>query len=251
MKETDAFGRWSPQALLLNPGKLHKAPAFYFAPESLAERSNLWKMTALGYEPFWRRFSSTLLTGNRWNVKDECRHMIQLLQPSENEILVDAGCSTGLYARVILEEKPDASVILLDYSQHMLMQAVKLMPEGNNASFLACDAASVPIYSDAVDGIVMGGTLNELTRPDAVLTELSRLLKHGGRAVVMFLATESKTNSVLLRLLSKGGIWVPAVDFVCRLFDKAGFEIREKREAGLMRIVRLELKQDFTQSDLN
>ena len=213
-----------------------------FFPKTLAERCNLWRMTAIGYEPFWRRFSSSLLSGNNWSLENECDHMLNLLQAEEGEYIMDAGCSTGLYARSILDIQPDAFIILTDYSHAMLSKAMDYMPENKNAAYLQCDAANTPIVSGKLDGVVMGGTLNELTNPETVFSEIARLLKSDGRAVVMYLAGKEQSNSVFHRLLSGAGVWIPGRNYVHQLFDKTGFLVKEERGAGLMRIARLQLK---------
>ncbi len=256
-----------------------------FTARSMAERSNLWRVTSSVYEPLWRKFSTGVLTRGTWTLEQECAMMTAMLQPVSVGHYIDIGCSTGVYARAILSYAPDCGVILVDYSLPMLEKA-RLKTSGpatsgsgtsgpgtsdggaarrdtaggttaaseapgineakagrdagcdTLATYLQCDAAALPMADRSVDGAVMGGTLNELTEPERVLSELARVLKTGASAVIMHLARTGRAG-LFTRMLASGGVWIPDERGADAMFREAGFEIVDTRRAGIMRLVHL------------
>lgn len=209
-----------------------------FQPRSMAERSNLWHLTAAVYEPLWRRHSTRILTRGRWTLEQECRIVTGMLTPLPERNYMDAGSSAGLYARVIQAAEPDSGVILVDYSRPMLRKAVSKAIPGLRTVYLQCDAAALPIADACLDGAVMGGTLNELAEPERVLLEMARVMKKDATAVVMHLVRDGRPG-ILSKILKPGGVWIPDENDADSLFHGAGFELLDSRKAGVMRIAQL------------
>lgn len=246
---------WRPEELLEKPGittcwhsgdrsrqnmeggkAVHEARRGHFVAKSMAERSNLWRLTAAVYEPLWRRYSTGILTRGAWTLSDECSIIGKMLSPQSEGVYLDVGCSTGVYARALFSEEPDCAVVLLDYSRPMLLQAAKKTGKNHRAAFLQCDAAVLPFADRCFDGIVMGGTLNELTEPERVLRELLRVLKRDGRFVMMYLVRKQKKVTVVQKLAETGGVWLPDERESVDLFRDAGFRVDGTRASGNMRV---------------
>ncbi|MFO8030649.1 MAG: class I SAM-dependent methyltransferase [Cyclonatronaceae bacterium] len=246
---------WSPEELLQKPGittcrhsgnrslqnreggkAVHEDRREHFVAKSMAERSNLWRLTAAVYEPLWRRYSTGILTRGAWTLSDECSIIGKMLSPQSEGVYLDAGCSTGVYARALFSEEPNCGVVLLDYSRPMLLQAARKTGKSYRAAFLQCDAADLPFADGCFDGIVMGGTLNELTEPKRVLRELLRVLKRDGRFVMMYLVRNKKKMTVVQKLAETGGVWLPDEQESEDLYRDAGFKVDLTRAAGSMRI---------------
>lgn len=209
-----------------------------FHPQSMAERSNLWWLTAAIYEPLWRKHSTRILTHGTWTLEEECRIVAGMLAPVRGGSYLDAGCSAGLYARAIQAGEPEAGVILVDYSLPMLKKAVSKADPDARGVYLQCDMGVLPIADRCLDGAVMGGTLNELTEPEKVLSEMARVLKKNATAVVMHLVRDGRPG-LLSRSLKPGGVWIPDENDADALFLGAGFELVDSRRAGVMRILQL------------
>lgn len=73
-----------------------------------------------------------------------------------------------------------ASSLLVDYSLPMLKQA----KNHTRANRVRGDAHDLPLRSALFDGVFMGDTLHHMEDPVAVLTEVNRLLRPGGRVVI-------------------------------------------------------------------
>ncbi len=254
-------GNVAPGELLLNPGRIvycqtgrmqpsprrqiNKAGQglpLRFRSASMAERSNLWKLTAMVYEPLWRKYSTGILTRGAWSLREECDIVVEMLKPVRGANYLDLGCSTGVYARAVLEREPESGMVLVDYSLPMLERARKKIGRDARAVYLQCDAGMLPLPADCMDGAVMGGTLNELSEPERVLSELARVLEKGATAVVMHLVRTGKPT-LLTKMLAPGGVWIPEEQEVDALFRSAGFELEDSRRAGAMRISRLRTKE--------
>lgn len=70
----------------------------------------------------------------------------------------------------------------------MLEEArIKAEADETDIFLLRADGRDMPFFSKTFDGIVMGGTLNELSDPTKVLYEANRVLKKEGSFFVMHL----------------------------------------------------------------
>lgn len=253
--------------LFSGSGSIRRYVRSSFHPRTAAERSNTWRVTAWAYEPFWRRFSTGILTRGAWNLKKECRLVCEMLEPENGCVYLDVGCSTGVYARAIRMEKPESRIVLVDYSLPMLKKARayaakscnqktnagssceqkgldgELSDKANNAGgfceqmvYVQCDAAEMPFPDGSFDGLVMGGTLNELTEPSRVLCEMARVLKRGSKAVVMHLVKKRPAETLMQKMMKKGGVWFAGTDDIDQMFRDAGFTILDSKMEGAMRL---------------
>lgn len=80
------------------------------APLTLAARTNLWPLTALGYE-VWRQRALTLLSGRPFPLNEELSLMLKRVQPVTGQVFLDLGTSTGLYARLCSRRVPPGSTL--------------------------------------------------------------------------------------------------------------------------------------------
>lgn len=226
-----------PGSLFPGPGSIRRYLKASFHPRTAAERSNTWRMTAWAYEPLWRRFSTGILTRGAWNLKMECRLVCDMLEPENGSVYLDVGCSTGVYARAIAMEKTESRIVLMDYSLPMLRKARAYTEKlSNQMAYVQCDAAEMPFPDHSFDGLVMGGTLNELTEPVLVLREMARILKYGKSVVIMHLVKHRPRETLVQRMMEKGGVWIAGTDVVDQMFRESGFTILDSRMEGIMRL---------------
>ncbi|MDI6402056.1 class I SAM-dependent methyltransferase [Balneolaceae bacterium ANBcel3] len=232
--QTGLIGR---SELLNSLGTTIATDKMAFSPRSLAESSNLWKITSHVYEPLWRVFSTHMLTGGVWSLKRECQIVSGWLSPKKEELFLDVGSSTGVYGRYVLEHHQESYAVFVDYSLPMLQKAGKRMGNNRQRSVcIQCNAASLPLKEGSVSGAVMGGTLNELAEPEKVLREILRVVIPGGNIVLMHLITR-KAPGLIARGLKKAGIWLPSISEADAMFHRCGYRILDTKTAGLMRIV--------------
>jgi len=128
---------------------------------------------------------------------------LKLLAPSPGERLLEIGFGTGhLLAELAKAVGPTGSVFGIDISENMLAQAQDVLDrEGMSQRVsLACgDAEQLPYDAESIDGIFMCFTLELFDTPDIprVLAECRRVLRPGGRIVVVAVSKEGKQGLVV------------------------------------------------------
>jgi SAM-dependent methyltransferase len=170
-----------------------------------AQASNFLPLTAALYEPFWRKRSLSIITLGAFNVERELELMLEWLNPQPNQVILDAACSAGLYARTLLQHESSIQVHAVDYSLPFLKKAKQYATKDNVSPVLVqAGVGALPYQDEVFDSIVCGGSLNEFLDVPKVLREFSRVLKPGGRMWQMYLSRAKepigKTIQGLLRL---------------------------------------------------
>eukprot|EP00466_Bigelowiella_natans_P018625 jgi/Bigna1/90470/estExt_fgenesh1_pg.C_710052 len=149
------------------------------------------------YERGWRQ--SFARAGFPGPEKEFERAQKWLLPAAKNGILVDASCGSGLFTRKFVSSKDYQQVIALDFSESMLRETATLCKDnklweagasvaasGGSVSPLLVrgDIGRLPFRSGAVDGLHAGAAIHCWPSPALALTEIARVLKPGGRAVL-------------------------------------------------------------------
>ena len=113
--------------------------------------------------------------------KYEAELMLDLLKPKQGEIILDAGCGTGIFTTDILSSGPQ--VIGLDISLPMLIQAKKKLKEYPFWIILA-DMLNLPFLGSSFDKVVSVTALEFVEDAKGAIGELFRITKRGGCIVV-------------------------------------------------------------------
>ncbi len=113
--------------------------------------------------------------------KYEAELMLDLLKPKQGEIILDAGCGTGIFTTDILSS--GSQVIGLDISLPMLIQAKKKLKEYPFWIILA-DMLNLPFPESSFDKVVSVTALEFVEDAKGAIGELFRITKRGGCIVV-------------------------------------------------------------------
>ncbi len=139
--------------------------------DTIAHRYDLMnRIISLGMDTRWRK-----------------RAIAELCLSSEGRYL-DVGSGTGDLALDILEWAPDASVLGLDPATRMLaLGRDKIAKQRRMGSirFVAGDAMFLPFSSDSFDGVILGFCIRNVENRMAAVREFHRVLKPGGRLVIL------------------------------------------------------------------
>jgi len=106
-------------------------------------------------------------------MRAEEKTMLGLLPDPRGKTVLDLGCGTGRYAR-ILNERGAACVIATDLSPDMLARADK-----QYASFILSNLTQLPFTNYAFDLIVCGLAIGHIENLECALSEIARVLKRG------------------------------------------------------------------------
>lgn len=124
----------------------------------------------------WDRLRSELF-GNRADVVG----LLGLLD--ETWTVADLGCGTGQVAELLAPFV--AEVVAVDESAAMLAAARKRLREQENVTVREGDLAALPIDDDALDAALLFLVLHYTAEPAEVLAEACRVLKPGGRVLIV------------------------------------------------------------------
>jgi ubiquinone/menaquinone biosynthesis C-methylase UbiE len=113
--------------------------------------------------------------------KYEAKLMLDLLKPKQGEIILDAGCGTGIFTTDILSS--GSQVIGLDISLPMLIQAKKKLKEYPFWIILA-DMLNLPFPGSSFDKVVSVTALEFVEDAKGAVEELFRVTKRRGCIVV-------------------------------------------------------------------
>jgi SAM-dependent methyltransferase len=109
--------------------------------------------------------------------------------------ILDAGCGNGRYSKFLLREADaDAVLTAFDLSPCMLQRA-RARLANPRVSHVVADLTRLPYGDETFDAIVCGWVLEHLPDPRPGLTELARILKLGGKLLLM--ATEDTLTGAL------------------------------------------------------
>ena len=203
---------------------------------SIANWSNHLGLTAAAYEDIWRNRSIDIISGESFPIEKEKELLIDWLNPRPGNLYLDVGCSTALYARSAKKAEPKATLVAIDISNAMLKEARnKAAGEETDLFLIRADARTMPFYAGMFDGLMMGGTLNELTDELKVLYECRRVMKTGGTFFMMhLLKAESIAGKLLQGPASWGGIKFWSLKESNQLFERAGFKIDDQFNVGIV-----------------
>ncbi len=208
---------------------------------TLAQSTNHWTITASLYEDLWRKRSLSLLTGEPFPIEKENELLIDWVNPKSGGVYLDVGCSTALYARALKKASPDSNVVAVDFSKQMLTEArLKAEADQTDLYLIKADARDMPFYGKTFDGVVMGGTLNELSDELKVLFECRRVLKEGGVMFIMHLIKSEYWYGRLMQDSAEwGGLQFWSVEESNKLFERADFKIEDQFTKGIVCFTKL------------
>jgi ubiquinone/menaquinone biosynthesis C-methylase UbiE len=128
----------------------------------------------------------------------------RLIRPGQFDVrgcksILDAGCGNGRYSRFLLSHAdPDARITGFDLSQQMLRRARHRVGT-DRVSYVSADLTRLPYADASFDAIVCGWVLEHLPDPRPGLRELARVLRFGGKLLLM-VTEDTLTGAMCSRL---------------------------------------------------
>jgi ubiquinone/menaquinone biosynthesis C-methylase UbiE len=129
--------------------------------------------------------------------------------------ILDAACGNGRYSKFLLRRAdPDAVLSCFDLSPAMLRRARSRL-RSDRVGFAVADLTRLPYADGCFDAVVCGWVLEHLPDPRPGLLELARVMKPGGKLLLM--CTEDTVTGAMC-----GRLWH------CRTYNRA--ELRRAAE---------------------
>jgi demethylmenaquinone methyltransferase/2-methoxy-6-polyprenyl-1,4-benzoquinol methylase len=138
--------------------------------DSVAERYDLMNdLMSLGLHRAWKAFA------------------IRVARPRPGERILDIAAGSGDLARALAKRvAPGGEVWISDINHRMLERGRnRLLDAGIMAPAVQCDGEKLPFAEASFDCVTVAFGLRNMTRKDAALAEMRRVLKPGGRLVVL------------------------------------------------------------------
>ena len=149
-----------------NPAFVHRAFS------SIASRYVLTNhVLSLGIDILWRRRVATL---------------VREVHP---QLILDVATGSGDLARLLAAAVPDARVIGIDFCAPMLAEARKR----GLYDLVVTDGLALPFPDNTMDALTIGYGLRNMADWGAAIREFSRVLKPGGRLVVLDFSLPTRT----------------------------------------------------------
>lgn len=130
-----------------------------------------------------RRLESIYLTPD---IVAQRAQVMALLQPQPGERTLDIGCGPGLTTQALAEAVGDTGQVLgVDIAAPMLSIARRRCAGLSQVGFELCDVNALPCADASVDRALASQVYEYVEPIDAALRELARVLKPGGRALLV------------------------------------------------------------------
>jgi ubiquinone/menaquinone biosynthesis C-methylase UbiE len=147
--------------------------------------------------------------------------------------ILDVGSGAGQIAGHLLEfADPDAQITCTDLSAQMLRRA-RMRLKSERPSFVVADLTALPFADASFDGVTCGYVLEHVPDPRAGLSEISRVMRKGGR--MLLLTTEDNFS----------GAWTSRF-WYCRTYNRQelmtlceSLGLRWKKELWFTRVHRV------------
>ena len=110
-----------------------------------------------------------------WHVKLVLDHLGDL----NGRAVADVGCGKGRFARIVKARWPEARVAAIDLAEAMLKHAPA------NLERIAASMTALPLATESMDGVYATESLEHAVDIPAAVAELARIVKPGGRIVII------------------------------------------------------------------
>ena len=132
----------------------------------------------------YNRIQPVLVDANDPAKVDRMRHLLKFANLAADATVLDVGTGAGQLA-LALAESGDREVIGVDISPVMLESAEYLRlrspaPGARRVSFRLAPAHALPFRDERFDAVICRLLLHHSHRPQDIMAEAARLLKHGG-----------------------------------------------------------------------
>ncbi|WP_251425352.1 ubiquinone/menaquinone biosynthesis methyltransferase [Veillonella agrestimuris] len=133
-------------------------------------------LLSFGQDYFWRKFA------------------VEQMNIGKNQHIIDVACGTCVFTKEALRQEPTLMVEALDFNREMLNQGrLRIDKAGllDQVNLVQGDAMALPYEDNSFDAAMSGFAMRNVPDIKQVLKEMQRVVKPGGKVVVLELAKPS------------------------------------------------------------
>ena len=149
------------------------------------------------------------------------------ITPSEG--VLDVACGTGELERLLLQDNPQQRITGVDLSQEMLNTAKQKLSTYPQVFWQTAKASELPFGDRCYDVVVCASSFHYFDDPIASLTEMKRVLKPGGRVIILDWCKDywaCRIIDLVLKVFDRAHQQCYTQTEFHSLLTKAGFKIR-------------------------
>jgi ubiquinone/menaquinone biosynthesis C-methylase UbiE len=179
-----------------------------------------------------------------WTNVDAYRKAIEALAPLPHERFLELGFGTGRFAEMLLLASSDTFVAGLDPTPTMVKVAIDRLAAlglGDRTDLREGIDGSLPWSDDRFNAVIAIHCFQFWPDPDRSIEEISRVLHHNGRIVMVFRDHSKRAPDWLPNPISRSG---REVELAMELLEKHNYVPVELVAAGRSRIVRADRLND-------
>ena len=110
------------------------------------------------------------------------RELIQMMNPSENQSLIDVACGTGDISKLYsIATNNNSKILCTDPNSKMIYEGKKKLKNYNNIKWKVCSAEKLNAPDDTFDFYTISFGLRNTKNIEKSISEAYRVLKKGGR----------------------------------------------------------------------
>jgi len=181
---------------------------------------NTYNKLAHNYEHRWHDYVWTTL-----------RYLSGRVDFKGTEAVLDVGCGTGVLEELLLKRWPGLSITGVDISEEMLTVAGEKQKLSPSLAFLQANASDLPFESERFDTVVCANCFHYFDQPGQTLVEMKRVLKKGGRLVLLDWCRDylvCRICDVVLKMLDPAHKECYSLAQAEKLFTESGMKVSEK-----------------------
>ncbi len=192
-------------------------------------------------EEYWSKFRDTYDKNQEYVVGKEILTRIneELNGLSDMGKVVELGCGTGCFSEVIAQKA--IQLAATDLSDELLKKAKERLKAHPNIRIQKENCMATSFSSKTIDSVFMANLIHVIENPQKVLEESHRILKHGGKLIIVtytnYGMTLIETIKLGLRFFRGWGkpprhVHTFSPDTLSLLMEKAGFHIEKSKLIG-------------------
>ena len=123
------------------------------------------------------------------------KNLINMMNPSSNQNLIDVACGTGDIARLFLKYVNESSqVTCIDPNRGMISKGKEKLSKFKNINWIISPAENIPLSDNLFDFYTISFGLRNTAKISNALSEAYRVLKPGGRFLCLEFSKIQNTN---------------------------------------------------------